>query len=108
MPIKDGNVATAEIRDLQDAGEAGYSPILGVSANVREAQTKSMMDAGMDAVISKPFKVEDLVTKIRSLLPRGGNGKGKEKKDKERKDKGKDKDKEKGKGKENEKERGNG
>ncbi|KAL5382727.1 hypothetical protein DPSP01_006286 [Paraphaeosphaeria sporulosa] len=74
MPIKDGNAATVEIRDLQDAGQAGYSPILGVSANVREAQTKSMLDAGMDAVISKPFKVEDLVVKIRSLLPKSGNG----------------------------------
>ncbi|KAF2446221.1 two component histidine kinase 1 [Karstenula rhodostoma CBS 690.94] len=76
MPIKDGNAATIEIRDLQDAGQAGYSPILGVSANVREAQTKSMLDAGMDAVISKPYKVEDLVAKIKSLLPKSGNGRG--------------------------------
>ncbi|PSN59849.1 two component histidine kinase 1 [Corynespora cassiicola Philippines] len=69
MPIKDGNAATAEIRQLQDEGLAGYSPILGVSANVREAQTQSMRAAGMDEVISKPFKVDDLVKKIRHLLP---------------------------------------
>ncbi|KAF1971759.1 putative histidine kinase HHK12p [Bimuria novae-zelandiae CBS 107.79] len=74
MPIKDGNTATVEIRDLQDAGKAGRSPILGVSANVRQAQTKSMIDAGMDAVISKPFKVEELVSKIRSLLPKSADG----------------------------------
>ncbi|KAF2680177.1 two component histidine kinase 1 [Lentithecium fluviatile CBS 122367] len=74
MPVKDGNAATIEIRELQEQGKAGHSPILGVSANVREAQTKSMLDAGMDAVISKPFKVEDLVKKIRSLLPKSGNG----------------------------------
>ena len=41
---------------------------------VRKAQTKSMMDAGMDAVISKPFKVDDLVTEIRSILPKNGDG----------------------------------
>jgi CheY-like chemotaxis protein len=70
MPIKDGNTATVEIRELQENGKAGRSPILGVSANVREAQTDSMKEAGMDAVISKPFKVEDLVKKIRSLLPK--------------------------------------
>lgn len=69
MPIKDGNAATREIRELQAQDKAGRSPILGVSANVREAQTTSMLDAGMDAVISKPFKVDDLVKKIRSMMP---------------------------------------
>ncbi|KAL1608200.1 hypothetical protein SLS60_003139 [Paraconiothyrium brasiliense] len=77
MPIKDGNAATTEIRELQNDGKAGYSPILGVSANVREAQTKSMLAAGMDSIISKPFKVEDLVSKINSLLPKSERGTGK-------------------------------
>jgi CheY-like chemotaxis protein len=76
MPIKDGNTATIEIRELQQEGKAGRSPILGVSANVREAQTNSMKEAGMDEVISKPFKVEDLVKKIRSLLPKTVDGNG--------------------------------
>ncbi|KAF2474121.1 two component histidine kinase 1 [Lindgomyces ingoldianus] len=71
MPIKDGNTATIEIRELQEKANAGRSLILGVSANVREGQMKSMMDAGMDAIISKPFKVDDLVAKIRKLLPAG-------------------------------------
>lgn len=68
MPVKDGNVATQEIRQLQDAGKAGYSHILGVSANVREAQTQSMREAGMDDIISKPFKVDDLVKRIQSII----------------------------------------
>ena len=74
MPIKDGNAATQEIRQLQDEGKAGYSHILGVSANVREVQTNSMREAGMDDVISKPFKVDDLVKKVRSLVLNGGGG----------------------------------
>ena len=72
MPIKDGNAATREIRQLQNEGKAGYSHILGVSANVREAQTNSMRDAGMDDVISKPFKVDDLVRKVRKLVRANG------------------------------------
>ncbi|KAF2652355.1 two component histidine kinase 1 [Lophiostoma macrostomum CBS 122681] len=68
MPIKDGNAASVEIRELQQDGKAGRSPILGVSANVREAQMKSMMDAGMDAVISKPFKVRHLNMRVNEGL----------------------------------------
>jgi CheY-like chemotaxis protein len=68
MPVMDGNTATEEIRELQRQGRADDCPILGVTANVREAQTRSMLESGMDAVISKPFKVDDLVKKIRSLL----------------------------------------
>ncbi|KAF1829678.1 putative histidine kinase HHK12p [Decorospora gaudefroyi] len=76
MPIKDGNAATLEIRQLQEEGKAGYSHILGVSANVRESQTNSMREAGMDDVISKPFKVDDLVKKVRALvLDSGGSAK---------------------------------
>lgn len=67
MPIKDGNTAAREIKDLQEKGAVGRSPILGVSANVRAEQMESMRNAGMDDVISKPFKVVDLVKKIKSL-----------------------------------------
>lgn len=74
MPIKDGNAATQEIRQLQEEGKAGYSHILGVSANVREAQTNSMREAGMDDVISKPFKVDDLVKKVKNLVLDNGGG----------------------------------
>jgi CheY-like chemotaxis protein len=75
MPIKDGNAATQEIRALQQGGKAGYSHILGISANVRDEQTKDMREAGMDDVISKPFKVEDLVKRINSIvLENGGQG----------------------------------
>lgn len=70
MPVKDGNTAAREIKDLQAKGEAGRSPILGVSANVRDEQTKLMKEAGMDDVISKPFKVKDLVKRIDALAER--------------------------------------
>lgn len=67
MPVKDGNTAAREIKALQAKGEVGRTPILGVSANVRDEQTKLMIEAGMDEVISKPFKVKELVKKIDGL-----------------------------------------
>lgn len=70
MPVKDGNTAAQEIKDLQLKGEVRRSPILGVSANVREEQTRIMKEAGMDEVISKPFKVKDLVKRIDALEER--------------------------------------
>ena len=76
MPIKDGNQATSEIRQLQDDGKARYSKILGVSANVRQAQRDSMRDAGMDDLISKPFKVDALVKKIDELTLDDDEGEG--------------------------------
>ncbi|KAJ4366943.1 hypothetical protein N0V83_007473 [Neocucurbitaria cava] len=74
MPVMDGNAATREIRALQSEGKAGYSHILGVSANVRDAQTKGMREAGMDEVISKPFKVNDLVDKIQGMISKNSAG----------------------------------
>lgn len=75
MPVKDGNTAAREIKDLQAKGEVGRSPILGVSANVRDEQTKVMKEAGMDDVISKPFKVKDLVRRIDALAEKVEGGK---------------------------------
>lgn len=75
MPVKDGNTAAREIKDLQAKGEVGRSPILGVSANVRDEQTRVMKEAGMDDVISKPFKVKDLVKRLDALAEAVERGK---------------------------------
>ncbi|KAK0927956.1 hypothetical protein LTR29_017528 [Friedmanniomyces endolithicus] len=64
MPILDGNAATREIREMAEKGEVERIPILGVTANVRAAQQGEMVNSGMDDVISKPYKVDDLIKKI--------------------------------------------
>ena len=46
MPVMDGNSAAKAIRELERAGNIQHIPILGVSANVREEQKRSMIDAG--------------------------------------------------------------
>nr|POE49313.1 sensor histidine kinase rcsc [Quercus suber] len=65
MPIMDGNAATKAIRRLRADGETKHVPIIGVSANTRDEQQDTMRDSGMDDVISKPYKIDDLVAKIR-------------------------------------------
>ncbi|EMD00847.1 hypothetical protein BAUCODRAFT_100388 [Baudoinia panamericana UAMH 10762] len=68
MPVMDGNAATKAIREMQNKGEIERLPILGVTANVRGAQQDEMISSGMDDVISKPYKIEDMVAKINKIL----------------------------------------
>ncbi|KAK0262893.1 hypothetical protein LTS09_002870 [Friedmanniomyces endolithicus] len=72
MPVLDGNAATRELRELADKGEVERIPILGVTANVRAAQQDEMVNAGMDDVISKPYKVDDLIRKIDEVTGKSG------------------------------------
>ncbi|CAK3811757.1 histidine kinase [Lecanosticta acicola] len=64
MPVLDGNGATRKIREFEKEEKLDHIPILGVTANVRGAQQDEMLAAGMDDVISKPYKIEDMVAKI--------------------------------------------
>ncbi|KAI7721175.1 hypothetical protein KC353_g1578 [Hortaea werneckii] len=68
MPVMDGNAATREIRKLEKEGIVERLPVLGVTANVRGAQQDEMMESGMDDVISKPYKIEDMVKKINKAI----------------------------------------
>ena len=63
MPIMDGNCASKEIRNAERES-GGHVPILGVTANVREAQRDEMIGAGMDDIIHKPYGTQQLVGKI--------------------------------------------
>lgn len=67
MPVMDGNAATRAIRQLENK-DLAFVPILGVTANARASQQTEMEQAGMDGVIHKPYRMEDLVKKIRRLM----------------------------------------
>ncbi|KAJ5337461.1 uncharacterized protein N7506_005483 [Penicillium brevicompactum] len=67
MPLMDGNSATRAIRDREKKFEA-HIPVLGVTANVREAQQSEMLDAGMDDIIHKPYGTDEIVQKIKHLI----------------------------------------
>ncbi|KAI5357937.1 Putative PAS domain, signal transduction response regulator, receiver domain, CheY-like superfamily [Septoria linicola] len=70
MPIMDGNTACKKIRALETDGVVEHIPMLGVTANVRGAQKDEMIRSGMQDVISKPYKIEDMVDMIESVVNR--------------------------------------
>ena len=74
MPIMDGNEATRKIRDLEKHTNS-HVPVLGVTANVREAQQADMMAAGMDDILHKPYKTNDLSAKIDRMIREGSPNK---------------------------------
>ncbi|BGP46989.1 hypothetical protein JCM10450v2_002841 [Rhodotorula kratochvilovae] len=67
MPVMDGLTATRAIRQREEqGGRAGHQRIVGLTGNARNAQKQAAIDAGMDAVVTKPYKIPDLVEKILS------------------------------------------
>jgi CheY-like chemotaxis protein len=45
-----------------------HIPIIAVTANIRGGQIDNARDAGMDDVVGKPFRIPDLLAKMRELL----------------------------------------
>ncbi|CAI6342165.1 unnamed protein product [Periconia digitata] len=69
MPIMNGLEATSQIRQLESSGALSCRiPVIGVTANVRQQQIQMAMDAGMDDVVSKPFRVAELMGRMRGIV----------------------------------------
>ena len=69
MPEMNGLECAREIRRMQEAGEIhGHVPIIAVTANVRGEQIATARESGMDDVVSKPFRVPELLVKVKDLL----------------------------------------
>lgn len=68
MPVCDGIKASKRIRAIENSqGKKGHM-IIGVTANARVEQITKAKDAGMDAVLPKPFRVSELLAKIGELI----------------------------------------
>lgn len=67
MPVMDGHRATKEIRSLENQ-ELARIPIIALSANAFAEDFKRSIEAGMDAHIPKPIKIEELRETIRNVL----------------------------------------
>jgi DNA-binding response OmpR family regulator len=65
MPKRTGYEVLAELRGDEALG--GMKVIL-LSARVQEGDVARGMDAGADAYLAKPFKAQDLVSKVQELL----------------------------------------
>ena len=66
MPLKDGYATAKEIR----CSNKNFSkiPIVAVTANVIKGEKQKCLDAGMNAYISKPFSVDELIETINQFV----------------------------------------
>lgn len=66
-----GLEATRRIRISEEVGEISSSiPIIAVTANARGEQQLTSKEAGVNAVVTKPFQMQELLREIESVLPR--------------------------------------
>ncbi|KAH0150125.1 putative histidine kinase-like protein M3YPp, partial [Aureobasidium melanogenum] len=71
MPVMDGLSASREIRSLEKSGKlTRHVEIIAITANVRKGQVDLALDAGIDAIMAKPFSVSDLLETIKTRLGR--------------------------------------
>jgi CheY-like chemotaxis protein len=69
MPEMDGLTCMRRIREMERDGRVrGHVPTIAVTANVREEQVSEARAAGMDDVLSKPFRIPALLAKMEDLL----------------------------------------
>ncbi|KAF8312814.1 hypothetical protein DL93DRAFT_2168193 [Clavulina sp. PMI_390] len=66
-PPRSGYAAAREIRKMESEGVfAQRNYVIALTGNARSAQIQSARDAGMDDVMIKPYKIEELLHTIRS------------------------------------------
>jgi CheY-like chemotaxis protein len=71
LQVMDGLQCTSIIRELEQAGDFRcHIPIIAVTANARSEQIATLLAAGMDDVVSKPFRIAELIPKIQELAAR--------------------------------------
>lgn len=74
MPNMDGLTCVREIRRMETAAEVtGHVPVIAVTANVRDQQVAGARSSGMDDVLSKPFRIPELLKKVEVLLLGGSD-----------------------------------
>lgn len=67
MPVMNGYVATKKIRELELSSNS-HTPIIAITANALAGDKEKCLAAGMNDYLSKPFQIETLVQKMKSLL----------------------------------------
>lgn len=70
MPEMDGHEATRIIRKLSDE-KINSIPIIAMTASVIKAEVDKCFESGMNAFVPKPFNIDELLTKIASVIKSG-------------------------------------
>lgn len=71
MPEMSGTEATESIRKLKDPAKS-RTPVIALTAAVSKEDEERYSEAGMDAMVAKPFHEEELIRKINDLLEQPG------------------------------------
>ncbi len=76
MPIQDGLTCTRNIRTLEREGKisGGRLPIIAVSANARSEQILEAKAAGCDDVLVKPYRMPELIEKMKLVVAAFASG----------------------------------
>jgi two-component system sensor histidine kinase/response regulator len=73
MPVMDGYTATRKIRQLEKENERIDSiPIIAFTANASTDDRQACLDSGMNDVLTKPFKRDDLIKCLNNWLIQSG------------------------------------
>ncbi|KAJ6440205.1 histidine kinase [Purpureocillium lavendulum] len=71
MPVMDGITCTKTVRQLEREGSiTKHIPIIAISAYARSEQIKNAKAAGIDEVVPKPFRIQELMPKMEELIRR--------------------------------------
>lgn len=71
MPVMDGQTCARKLREMQLEGLiVGHIPVIAVTANAREEQISMARQSGIDDVVSKPFRIAELVPKMKEVVAR--------------------------------------
>ncbi|KAL1388843.1 histidine kinase [Phyllosticta capitalensis] len=71
MPIMDGLTCVRHIRQLErEAKLTRHVPVIAITANARGEQISCAMQAGMDHVVTKPFRILELLPLMDRLVKR--------------------------------------
>ncbi|MEO1229873.1 MAG: ATP-binding protein [Myxococcota bacterium] len=66
MPNMDGYEATRRIREAELEGPRARTPIVALTANVLEDDRRKCFESGMDAVLAKPLRRQELIEVLQS------------------------------------------
>ncbi|PVF95897.1 hypothetical protein CPB86DRAFT_737923 [Serendipita vermifera] len=65
MPVMSGFDATKELRRLESLGQIPPQRIIALTGNARKEQLENAINAGMDEVMTKPYRLPELLERIR-------------------------------------------
>ena len=67
MPIMNGIMATKKIREIEKSTNT-HTPIIAITANAMLGDKETCLSAGIDDYLSKPYQMDDLISKMKNLL----------------------------------------